>query len=120
MRAPLPSLAMPRFTRALRDWGSDVFAETLKSEIMQLETGVLPLDKGGSLGGYVDDSEMSITIISVIGNEKTIEVRIGVFFRELLAGCSCGDEPSPENAYCEIRVTIDKATAEAQFTVVED
>ena len=111
---------MPRLMRALRDWGSDAFAETLKGELGALEPGVLPLDKCGALGGYVDDSDLAVTIISLTESEKSIDARIGVFFRELLAGCSCGDEPSPANAYCEIGVTIDKATAEAQFTVVED
>ena len=111
---------MPRLTGAMRDWGSDAFAETLKSELGALEPGVLPLDKCGALGGYVDDSDVAVTIISLTESETCIDARIGVFFSEILAGCSCGDEPSPENAYCEIGVTIDKATAETQFTVLED
>jgi len=107
-----------RFPRALQAWGSDIFGETLKNEVERLEPGVLPLDKGGALGGYVDDSDIGVTIISLTYNEQSIQARIGVFFREMLAGCSCGDEPSPENAYCEIQVRIDRVTAAAEFILI--
>ena len=34
-------------------------------------------------------------------------------------GCSCGDEPMESNAYCEVKVLIDKDSAEALFRVLK-
>ncbi len=114
------ALSTPRFSRALQAWGSDHFAGLLKQELAALETGVLPLDRGGALGGYVDDSDMTVTVIAVTDDSDCVHARIGVFFRELLAGCSCGDEPSPINAYCELQVAIDKTTADVTFSLIPD
>ncbi|MDT8387442.1 MAG: glucosamine--fructose-6-phosphate aminotransferase [Thiogranum sp.] len=112
--------AIPRFSRALQAWGSDDFADLLKQAVATLETGVLPLDRGGALGGYVDDSDMTVTVIAVTDDPDSVHARIGVFFQELLAGCSCGDEPSPINGYCELDVTIDRITAEVTFSLIPD
>jgi hypothetical protein len=42
-------------------------------------------------------------------------VHVGVFFREIVGGCSCGDEPFAADGYCEIELRIDKETAEARI-----
>jgi len=45
-----------------------------------------------------------------------------VFFSAFIAGCNCADGPTPVdeiNEYCEIRVEIDRTTAEAQLTLLE-
>jgi len=39
---------------------------------------------------------------------------------EIVAGCSCGDDPQSQNAYCAMRVRIDKTTAAAAFAVIDD
>lgn len=111
---------MPKFINSLRDWGSDSFPQTLKSEIENLKTGALPLDKGVFQGGYIDDSNLAITVLHVTDDEKTIQAKVGIFFTEIVAGCSCGDEPMEQNAYCEMQISIDKATAEAEFAVTPD
>ena len=49
--------------------------------------------------------------------ERYIQAKVGVFFNEIIGGCSCGDDPLSENAYCELQVSIDKVTAEAEFSV---
>lgn len=85
-----------------------------------LEASVLPLDKGTTQGGLVDDSNISATIINFTEEEGYIQAKVGVFFNEIIGGCSCGDDPLSENAYCEIQVSIDKATAEAEFSVTSE
>ena len=110
---------MPAFTQSLRSWQSSGFSRSLKSEIEGLPAGALPLAKGTRQGGRVDDSEISATIISCSDRGDCIEARVGVFFNELVGGCSCGDEPFVANTYCELRVAIDKASAEATFAVIE-
>ena len=111
---------MSRFTHSLRNWGSDSFAQTLKDEIECLQKGELPLEQGTSQGGHVDDSNISATILSIVDGDELIQAKVGVFFDEIVGGCSCGDEPITENAYCEIQVSIDKKTAEAEFAVIPE
>ncbi|WP_241086984.1 glucosamine--fructose-6-phosphate aminotransferase [Candidatus Vondammii sp. HM_W22] len=108
---------MPKFITSLTNWGSDSFSRVLKSEIENLETSVLPLHKGTTQGGLVDDSNISATIINFAEEEGYIRAKVGIFFNEIIGGCSCGDDPLSENAYCEIQVSIDKVTAEANFLV---
>jgi hypothetical protein len=111
---------MPKFTDALRHWPSPDFPRALKQELEQLAPGALPLDKATTLGGFIDDSQLTATIFSVAETETAIEAHIGVFFTEILIGCSCGDDPEPHNAYCRLRICIDKQTAAATFYLLAD
>ncbi len=111
---------MPEFTESLKNWKSGAFPRVLKNEIERLAPGSLPLHEGTSQGGYVDDSEIAVTIINCVDRECCIEAKVGIFFNEVVGGCSCGDEPSAGSAYCEVQVSIDKTTADVTFTVVED
>jgi hypothetical protein len=97
---------------------SKSFARELKREIEGLESGVLPLHRGTFQGGQVDDRDISATIVSVAERADVILARVGVFFNEVVGGCSCGDDPSSENAYCEIQVRIDKETGEMDFDAI--
>jgi hypothetical protein len=62
---------------------------------------------------------MSVTLISSWETGRAIEARLGVFFEEILPGCSCGDEPQPQPAYGELMLHIDRVTALAVFAPVE-
>ena len=108
---------MLRLPNALRDWQSEVFAQTLKAEISSLPSGSLPLDKGVAQGGYVDDSNLSVTVLNVADDTAVIRAKVGIFFTEIVVNCGCGGDPMPTNAYCEMQVMIDKKTADAEFTV---
>ena len=103
---------------ALRAWPTPDFGPVLKRELEGLEAGLLPLDKGAPRGGRVDDSDIAATVISATDDGAAIRARVGIFFAEIIAGCSCGDEPAAEHAYCEIEVVIDKTTGEARFALV--
>lgn len=109
---------MAQLPNALRAWRSDAFSQTLKSEIERLPPGSLPLDKGVAQGGYVDDSRITALVLHAAEAGGAIQARVGVFFTEIVANCGCGDDPMAQNAYCELRIVIDKASAEAGFQVV--
>ncbi|TCV86383.1 glucosamine--fructose-6-phosphate aminotransferase [Sulfurirhabdus autotrophica] len=111
---------MPKLPRSLRDWHSDAFVQTLKNEIVELKTGTLPLHQGISQGGYVDDSNISATVLSTTETEHTILTKVGIFFTEIVICCGCGDDPMPQNAYCEMHISINKATAEAEFIIIQE
>jgi hypothetical protein len=99
---------------ASRDaWGTHAFAATLKRELEALPTGTLPLDRATAHGGRVSDDPPVATVIRAGDAGSHLEARVGVFFAEVIAGCSCGDEPFDQPGYCELEVRIDKATGAA-------
>ena len=117
-RVSQPEIPVPRLDNSLRAWGMDSFAGILKTDILGLADGVLPLHEAAA-GGCIDATDIEITVLDSTDNATEIHVNVGVFFAEIIAGCSCGDEPSASNAYCELRVSIDKATGLARFAVIQ-
>ena len=109
---------MSKLLESLRVWPSEDFALVLKGEVEGLPPGILPLSEAASAS--VDESS-PVTVRVLAAEEVTGEIRakIGVFFSEILTGCSCGYEPEPQSAYCEIQVRLDKATGEAGFVLIE-
>jgi len=111
---------MPKFANSLRDWNTDVFSRTLKHELEHLPAGTLPLEKCVAQGGMVDDNNITATILSFNENKTAIQAKAGIFFTEIVINCGCGDDPMPTNAYCEIQISLDKTTAEAEFSLLPD
>ncbi|MGD8933405.1 MAG: glucosamine--fructose-6-phosphate aminotransferase [Gammaproteobacteria bacterium] len=95
------------------------FGQALKYRLESLPAGSLPLEQGTSQGGYVDDSNISVTVISISEKNGRIQGKIGVFFTEIVVGCGCGDDPFPVNAYCELQLSLDNNSAEAEFEVMQ-
>lgn len=109
-----------KLVNALQAWGSGSFARTLEEEVERLPAGSLPLHKGVNEGGHVDDGNLDVTVIRVDDDDKVIQVRLGIFFTEIVANCSCGDEPMEKPAYCEMLLQVDKITADAVVSVIGD
>ena len=110
--------AITSLDNALRHWGRDDFKQILKQELENLSSGTLPLYEATQRGGKPDDSNISALINSISEEQDCLKINVGVFFHEIMGGCSCGDEPPSENTYCDMLVTIDKNTAEAIFKIV--
>ncbi|MGD8931969.1 MAG: hypothetical protein PVI52_05320 [Chromatiales bacterium] len=108
---------MARLPDSLRDWGS-AFAETLKGELQGLKPGSLPLLKCVTQGGLPNERDLKSMLLGADETQERILVRVGVFFTEVRAGCSCGDEPMALQAYCELQIDIDRTSAEAKFTLL--
>lgn len=104
--------------QTLQDWSTAAFEHSLKTELMALDPGVFPLQKGVNQGGYVDASNRAFSLLSVTDDIDHITVKVAVFFNEIIAGCSCGDDPVTEAAYCEMNITIDRQTAVAGIELV--
>lgn len=105
---------------SLHAWQSASFLQILKAELEQLAPGSLPLDKAVNQGGYVDDSHITATILSTEESAQTIHARAGIFFTEIVINCGCGDDPMETNTYCELRISIDKTSGQADFAVLQD
>lgn len=114
---------MIRLDKALHAWGTPDFEAVLKQEIAQLDVDQLPLQQGLSTGNYVTANPVTVVINRVTGMEKVIRVQAGIFFRSVMGGCSCADDPTPIseiNEYCEVRLDIDKATAATAVALVTE
>jgi len=108
-------------SKVLPAWGSPEFDSLLKQEIAHLDMARLPLQQGLSSGGHVIEDGMDVMIIRVSKSENCISAKVGIFYRSVIAGCSCADDPTPvdENSeYCEVLVEIDRGTGEATVSLV--
>jgi len=68
----------------------------------------------------VDDRQISVSVLGVRDTGSSIDVRLALFFTERVGGCSCGDDPMALNAHCELRLRLDKATADAAFELLNE
>jgi hypothetical protein len=101
--------------QALAAFGSPAFASTLKQELLALDPARLPLESATQQGGVVDTTNLDLTVLGARDEGDRLEARIGVFFAEIVGGCSCGDEPLCATAYGQLLVTIRKSDATAHF-----
>lgn len=80
----------------------------------------LPLQQGLTTGNYVIAHQHTAMINSVSEAGNLIRVTAGIFYQGVIGGCSCADDPAPINEsdeYCEVRIEIDKATAETTIAL---
>ncbi len=114
---------MIRLPKALHAWGSDLFSQTLKQEIQQLDTALLPLQQGLSHGNVASDENLTVMILNINEDADNIHAKTGIFYTGIISGCNCADDPSPTNEhpeYCEVIFTINKQTAETTLHLLPD
>ena len=109
---------MPRLPLSLGAWGSDAFGATLNAEVAALDPMDLCLHRLATTGHPLDTG-VSVTLIESRDAGSSLEIHLGIFFEEILPGCSCGFEPEPQPAYGELMLRIDRATAEARIEPAE-
>lgn len=111
---------MLRLESALSVWGRPEFEETLKRELMQFGIADLPLQAGLTSGSQAIDRPICVIIKRIEDAGPVIRVMTGIFFKSVIAGCSCADDPTPTNEldeFCELQLDIDKMTAVATITL---
>ena len=112
---------MIRLRRSLDAWGTPDFAAMLCDELQQLDPEDLALQQGLSRGSYALGDGLGVMLLGVDEGPESISARAGLFFTAVIAGCSCADDPTPVEAvseYCEVRIDVDKTTAEARVTLL--
>ncbi len=109
---------MIRFDKVLKSWGSEDFTEQLQQTICALGDA-LPLKDCCKHSGVIDFETIKPIILSSAESDSSVQIKLGVFFSEILSGCACSDDPSQaqmlENGYCELEMLIDKASKQASF-----
>lgn len=114
---------MPQLTATLKAWGTPAFEEVLKQALADMDLAHLPLQQGLSHSSYTDGAKRSVLIMHAVAEATTLRIKAGIFYSGLIAGCSCADDPTPQNEiteYCEVQLSIDKATAETTVTLLTD
>ena len=112
---------MIRFQRALNAWRTPAFEEVVKREIENVDAKLLPLQQGLSHSSYASEESFSVVVLGFTGSGASIRVKAAIFYTGLIPGCSCADDPTPEEAYpesCEVLFDIDTTTAETTVTLL--
>lgn len=114
---------MIRLVKTINARGTPGFVDVLKQELEQLDPEQLPLQQGLSAGSHVQGDGFSVMILGVSEENDFIRARAGIFYTSIIAGCSCADDPTPIselNEHCEVRIDINKETAEMTVVLQQD
>ncbi len=65
--------------------------------------------------GRIEPGSLEISILRLRRSGQRVEVGLQIWFRETLAGSSCGFEASPDSGYVEVSLMIDCAAQTAWF-----
>lgn len=109
---------LPGIIKAL---GSPDFKAVVKQEIEHLDAVLLPLQQGLAHSSYVYGDDFTAIILNINEPDDAIEVKAGIFYKGVAAGCGCDDDPTPiseQNEYCELLFTINCQTSEFKTALV--
>lgn len=117
--------ATPRMhlNKSLAAWQTADFAVVFKDEVKQLNPDLLPLQEALAHSSYAQTDSLAITLLDTTDLLDHIQIKAGLFYTGIIAGCSCADDPTPIdeiNEYCEVRFEIDKQTAATTVTLLPD
>lgn len=107
---------MTILNKALSAWSNGDFGTALKSEMELLRSDVLPIAHAIDKSNQLDDSDLGVIINEVNDDVDYIYAKVGVFFAEIVNCCTCSGNGMVDEAYCELQVTINKVSGEANFT----
>lgn len=113
---------MIKLNRTLQAKSSPEFKQIAKDEIQNIDPSLLPLQQGLSLSSYVGKTPFSVVILNSSIKGSSVEVKTGVFYTGIIAGCSCSDDPSPsdeQNEYCELLFCINHNSAETEVKLLD-
>jgi len=111
---------MIKLPQSVKYWKTDLFNQTLKSEIAKINSTDLLIQNACTQGGVFKENSLSITVLAHDEDTNTIFIKIGLFFSEIVPSCSCGDDPLEINNYCECNISINKINTEATLTLMDN
>lgn len=117
------SWRMAQFSHSKAAWGTPDFKRVVKHEVEALSNRELPLQQGLTSGSHALDDDIQAMVLNVQETDSSIRVKAGIFYKSIIAGCSCSDDPTPidrVDEHCEVLIEIDKASAEATITLLQD
>ena len=109
--------------QSLASWNSEAFEHDFCAEVEALPATLLPLQQGLALSSSVADDPFRVMLISVEETASGLQARAGVFYSGVIAGCSCADDPTPQERqqeYCELEFLIESETAQTTVSLLVD
>ncbi len=104
------------------DWGNESFPERFKNTVEKLGVNELPLQQGLSLSNIALDDNVKVIILNCNDLKTKIEIKAGLFYTGMIAGCNCFDDPSPidlQNEYCEVMVAIELSSGDTSIFLLD-
>lgn len=116
-------MAELRLEKSLAAWGTPEFRDVLKAEIEALGVSQLPLVHAMTGGSVPLEGSIETMILDVSEINDSIHIKAGIFFKSIIAGCACANDPTPENEnneYCELMLEINRASSEALVDLISE
>jgi hypothetical protein len=113
---------MIKLKKSLAAWKNVDFKAIVQKEISLLDETSLPLQEGLSRANYVDASDLSILVLKTTETNTELQIKTGIFYQGIIAGCNCSDDPSPmasHTEYCEVQFSINKKTAQTEVLLLK-
>jgi len=107
--------------KSLHAWNTNTFENTFKSEVGDLDKALLPLQKSLSFSSYVSDEKISPVVMSSSSGTTHLLIKTTIFYTGIIAGCSCADDPSPQDTQqesCDLLFRINLSNAETQVELI--
>lgn len=114
---------MPRLPESLKAWNTPGFRDVAKREIEALDPAALPLQQALARSSHVTERPFQAMLIGAHEDAGVLRVKAGIFYTGIIAGCSCADDPTPIDEleeHCVVRFDIDRATADATVTLLDE
>lgn len=112
---------MIKLTQTAQSFDFENAKDTVKNEIEKIKPSLLPLQQGLTHSSYVGNTDFKAVILNITEEGNSVNVKAGIFYTGIIAGCSCSDDPSPtdeQTEYCELLFNINKDTAKAIVTLL--
>lgn len=112
---------MAPFSSVVAAWNTNDFTPKLTQAICGLGARGLPLQKALSNGSVALDDDMAVRVLHFEAQGGLILARVSVQYTSIITGCSCIDDPTPENIlpeYCELELVIDRQSGEARIELL--
>lgn len=107
---------------AARAWGTPSFAATLKREL-EGNAALLPLQQALAHSSSVADTPVTVMVEQAAERDGGLRVTVGIFYEGIVAGCSCADDPTPNNLnteHCRLLLEIDRDSGESRVSLLEN
>ena len=92
-------------------WNSTEFESILIDELVSLGLAGLPLQKALRFSSVALDRDLQLMLLKVDKQESVASITMGASYSGIIAGCSCSDDPTPEDVvteYCEFEILLDR------------
>jgi hypothetical protein len=94
----------------------------MRRQIELMDATDLPLQEGLSTGNLAIPNLLGVIIINCLEDEYHLWVKAGLFYKSVISGCSCADDPTPvpeNDEYCVVSFAIDKASAVTTISLLD-